>query len=42
MALPCLRGSPLYTERRDLHSFLMPLALLMMVGVGFLGLKLLP
>ncbi len=31
-----------YAERRDLHSFLLPLALLMMVGVGLLGLKLLP
>jgi hypothetical protein len=29
-------------ERRELHSFLLPLALMMMVGVGLLGLKLLP
>lgn len=29
-------------ERRELHSFLLPLALLMMLGVGFLGLRLLP
>jgi hypothetical protein len=31
-----------YAERRDLHGFLLPLALLMIVGVGLLGLKLLP
>ena len=31
-----------YAERRDLHGFLLPLALTMMVGVGLLGLKLLP
>lgn len=31
-----------YTDRRDLHGFLLPLALTMMVGVGLLGLKLLP
>ena len=31
-----------YADRRDLHSFLLPLALTMMVGVGLLGLKLLP
>jgi Protein of unknown function (DUF4079) len=31
-----------YAERRDLHGFLLPLALTMMVGVGVLGLKLLP
>jgi Protein of unknown function (DUF4079) len=31
-----------YVERRDLHGFLLPLALLMMLGVGLLGLKLLP
>jgi Protein of unknown function (DUF4079) len=29
-------------ERRELHGFLVPLALMMMVGVGLLGLKLLP
>jgi Protein of unknown function (DUF4079) len=40
--LAMLRGTTSYTERRDLHSFLLPLALLMMVGVGLLGLKLLP
>jgi hypothetical protein len=34
------RATPM--ERRDLHAFLMSLALLMMVGVGFLGLRLLP
>jgi hypothetical protein len=34
------RSTPL--ERRDLHAFLMSLALLMMVGVGLLGLQLLP
>jgi hypothetical protein len=37
-----LRSSLAYAERRALHSFLLPLALLMMVGVGLLGLKLLP
>ena len=37
-----LRGARAYTARRDLHSFLLPLALFMMVGVGLLGLKLLP
>jgi hypothetical protein len=31
-----------YASRRDLHGFLLPLALTMMVGVGVLGLKLLP
>jgi hypothetical protein len=31
-----------YAERRDLHGFLLPLALMLMVGVGLLGLKLLP
>ena len=31
-----------YADRRDLHGFLLPLALTMMVGVGLLGLKLLP
>jgi hypothetical protein len=34
------RSTPV--ERRDLHAFLMPLALLIMVGVGLLGLQLLP
>jgi hypothetical protein len=37
-----LRGTASYAERRDLHGFLLPLALLMMVGVGLLGLRLLP
>ena len=37
-----LRSRSTPVERRDLHAFLMSLALLMMVGVGFLGLQLLP
>jgi Protein of unknown function (DUF4079) len=37
-----LRSGSTPMERRDLHAFLMPLALLMMVGVGLLGLQLLP
>jgi hypothetical protein len=37
-----LRNPTVYGERRDLHGFLLPLALLMMVGAGLLGLKLLP
>jgi hypothetical protein len=37
-----LRSSSTATERRELHGFLLPLALLMMVGVGLLGLRLLP
>jgi Protein of unknown function (DUF4079) len=37
-----LRGTTSYAEQRDLHGFLLPLALLMMVGAGLLGLKLLP
>jgi hypothetical protein len=37
-----LRGTPSYAVRRDLHGFLLPVALLMMVGVGLLGLRLLP
>jgi len=37
-----LRGSASSAEQRDLHGFLLPLALLMMVGAGFLGLRLLP
>ena len=36
------RGTASYVERRDLHGFLLPLALLLMVGVGVLGLRLLP
>jgi Protein of unknown function (DUF4079) len=37
-----LRSPTSYAERRELHSFLLPLALMLMVGVGLLGLKLLP
>jgi hypothetical protein len=37
-----LCGPTVYAERRDLHGFLVPLALTMMLGVGLLGLKLLP
>jgi Protein of unknown function (DUF4079) len=37
-----LRGTRSYAERRDLHGFLLPLALLLMVGAGLLGLRLLP
>jgi hypothetical protein len=37
-----LRGSVSSADQRGLHSFLLPLALLMMLGVGFLGLRLLP
>jgi hypothetical protein len=37
-----LRGGSTSAQRRELHGFLLPLALLMMVGVGLLGLKLLP
>jgi hypothetical protein len=37
-----LRGTRSYAKRRDLHGFLLPLALLLMVGTGLLGLKLLP
>jgi hypothetical protein len=37
-----LRRGSTSAERRDLHGFLLPLALLMMVGVGLLGLQLLP
>jgi hypothetical protein len=36
------RGTPFYAERRELHGFLLPLALLLMVVVGVLGLRLLP
>jgi hypothetical protein len=36
------RGTASYAERRDLHGFLLPLALLLLVGVGVLGLRLLP
>jgi hypothetical protein len=37
-----LSGPTASAERRELHGFLLPLALILMVGVGFLGLKLLP
>jgi hypothetical protein len=40
--LAMLRDTGSYAQRRDLHGFLLPLALLMMVGVGLLGLMLLP
>jgi hypothetical protein len=36
------RGTASHAECRDLHGFLLPLALLIMVGVGLLGLRLLP
>jgi Protein of unknown function (DUF4079) len=36
------RSTAPQAERRDLHGFLLPLALLLMVGVGVLGLRLLP
>ena len=37
-----LRSTAISAEQRDLHGFLLPLALLMMVGAGLFGLKLLP
>ncbi|HSF30123.1 MAG TPA: DUF4079 family protein [Candidatus Tectomicrobia bacterium] len=37
-----LRSATPSAERRDLHAFLSPLALLVMVAAGLLGLKLLP
>jgi hypothetical protein len=37
-----LRSTTSSAEQRDLHAFLLPLALLVMVGAGLLGLKLLP
>jgi uncharacterized protein DUF4079 len=37
-----LRTTAISAEQRDLHGFLLPLALLMMVAVGLLGLRLLP
>jgi hypothetical protein len=37
-----LRSTALSAEQRDLHGFLLPLALLLMVGAGLFGLKLLP
>jgi hypothetical protein len=37
-----VRDTCSYAHRRDLHGFLLPLALLIMVGAGLLGLKLLP
>jgi hypothetical protein len=40
--LRLLRGTPAQAADRDLHGFLLPLALLLMVGVALLGLPLLP
>ncbi|MGH8059842.1 MAG: DUF4079 family protein, partial [Candidatus Entotheonellia bacterium] len=37
-----LRGTTRDLEYRELHSFLLPLALFLLVGVGVLGLRLLP
>jgi hypothetical protein len=37
-----LRAAAVSEDQRDLHGFLLPLALLLMVGAGLLGLKLLP
>ena len=37
-----LRSTALSEQQRDLHGFLLPLALLLMVGAGIFGLKLLP
>jgi hypothetical protein len=37
-----LHGTAISAEQRDLHGFLLPLALLMMVAAGLFGLKLLP
>jgi hypothetical protein len=37
-----LRATAMSAEQRDLHGFLLPLALLLMVGAGLLGLKLRP
>jgi uncharacterized protein DUF4079 len=37
-----LRGTERGAEQRDLHGFLLPLALLIMVGAGLFGLRLLP
>jgi hypothetical protein len=37
-----LRNSAAYAEQRDLHGFLLPLALVLLVGAGFFGLRLLP
>lgn len=37
-----LRQATVSEEWRDLHGFLLPLALFLMVVVGLLGLKLLP
>ena len=37
-----VRGTASYRERRELHGFLLPLALFLLVGVGVLGLTLLP
>jgi hypothetical protein len=40
--LSMLRGTTSYASCRELHGFLLPLALLVMVAVGLLGLTLLP
>ena len=40
--LAMLRGTTAYASCRELHGFLLPLALLIMVVVGLLGLQLLP
>jgi hypothetical protein len=40
--LAMLRGTPSYAACREWHGFLVPLALLLMVVVGLLGLPLLP
>lgn len=40
--LAMLRGTARYEECRELHGFLLPLSLVMLVGVGVLGLMLLP
>jgi hypothetical protein len=37
-----LRSTAISAQQRDLHGFLLPLALLLMVGAGLFGLKLLP
>jgi hypothetical protein len=40
--LVMLHGTTSHGSRRELHAFLLPLALLVMVGAGLLGLALLP
>jgi len=37
-----LRGSAHDADHRELHGFLLPLALMVLLGVGILGLMLLP